>query len=117
MKKIFPLCCLFLIWTCLALADEVVYTSDGKTVILRDDGTFRIMDPSYQGGRYKPYGSDGYKKQNRDIAFEKSTLSKTAGKNRSKDLPKPKKKGFFDKLISDVEDEERGGPPKGAIKR
>lgn len=109
MRKFFPLYCLFLIWICPVLADEVAYTSDGKTVILRDDGTYRIMDPSYQGGRYKSYGSDSQKKKNQDIVYEKPISSKT--------LQKPKKKGFFDKLISSEEEEVRGGPPKGAIKR
>ena len=48
-------------------------------------------------------------KKNQDIVYEKPIPSKT--------LQKPKKKGFFDKLISSEEGEVRGGPPKGAIKR
>ena len=116
MRKSFLFCFLFLAWVYPVFADEVAYTSDGKTVILRDDGTYRIMDPSYQSGRYKSYGSSPYRSQTPGAESEDASPPKTVRQNRSQISQKPKKKGIFDKLIADDEGE-RGGPPKSAIKR
>ena len=46
--------CVCLVWPTLALADEVVETTDGRSLLLRSDGTYEFIEREQPEGAYTP---------------------------------------------------------------